>query len=908
MEKQKVVNLNKASEEDLMILNGIGPKKARAIIAVRGEDGKQLTMKNLVESTNIAQTEWAAMFHRGEIDVDFSADDLKIPSNEDELNELRQQLESMRQTFLDEKSRRESAEKQIKVEKDELENLKQHNLQMQDFYCGQVEGLKSLIRDSTSRRSSKRSSRNQSRRETRQSSRRSSKSPPDDSVFKRDLVPGTDGNGKLSYAGLSSTPARGQPNTGKSTLIDQMAPSHYSQLAPPHNGHMAQAVKEELTERDKQIHVVRQHFQQTLSTHDQKPLVSDQMRDVKPKIGSWYTNTRKTQEYQGNVPSIVSQTSTTMSKNTAQTQLPPGQPQFVPTVPPPGYLPGITPLGIPTSVPMPRMPPPGLPEPSILNLPQFSLNTVTNPSASWQVPPANMQPPSSGFLPPHVFPPQTGLVPPPRPQVVPQDHGAYPNAPTIPPAPQRDVMPQLPPAVDLAPIMNTLQDICREQTRQGVELQNLQAPRHTDNNNQPQEGEAEQQYERGRRPYREERGRRDENRGRERNLGRDRNDRNQGRDHGRDDRDRDRESDNDSASLEGSNTSEDYSSDSELSDEPRRGDARQGRQHTHRRRKKSPPGLKAQLFSGDAKKWRSFISNFKDMAVRYKWSQKERRQNLIGCLRDTAVEFKDNLPPEVKRDYKSLKKALNERYGKIEGARTKFRQLFTWKQADDETIDEFADRTYQQLTEAFPKRDSGSVRKSMGVEYFLHGCKDKAAVFTAMNKTPKTVYEALKYVKDAAANLKALGKTSYQSRQVTFEEDIAVRQIQSPKPRFSEKPKSTDNSVDHADLAKQIGESVAEQLKKVLTSSLMSHARSPSPSKNVKCYTCGGPHYANSCPDKKNKSPTSSPHTRSPSPSGGKCFKCGEPGHFQRNCPQRNSPRESSTERSPSKGRSSLNM
>ncbi len=145
-------------------------------------------------------------------------------------------------------------------------------------------------------------------------------------------------------------------------------------------------------------------------------------------------------------------------------------------------------------------------------------------------------------------------------------------------------------------------------------------------------------------------------------------------------------------------------------------------------------------------------------------------------------------------------------------------------------MDEFANRTYQLIMDTYPDGTSLMVQQ-LSMEHFLGGCRDKAAAYAAMEKFPKDVYKALKSVKSSMCNLKTIGRTTVQARQVCFEEEVTVRQI-NPSVPTTTLPSAPDTN----ELAKQIGESLANQLQKLVCNNVPPQRnRSPSPGGNTGC-------------------------------------------------------------------------
>lgn len=73
--------------------------------------------------------------------------------------------------------------------------------------------------------------------------------------------------------------------------------------------------------------------------------------------------------------------------------------------------------------------------------------------------------------------------------------------------------------------------------------------------------------------------------------------------------------------------------------------------------------------------------------------------------------------------------------------------------------------------EGLPEANDSTVDQ-MAVETFLSGCKDKKSSHLAMEKNPKSIYKALKYVKAAVNNRKALfgSRANYHTRRVSFQD------------------------------------------------------------------------------------------------------------------------------------------
>ncbi len=83
-----------------------------------------------------------------------------------------------------------------------------------------------------------------------------------------------------------------------------------------------------------------------------------------------------------------------------------------------------------------------------------------------------------------------------------------------------------------------------------------------------------------------------------------------------------------------------------------RGRLANGVRHQQWHRRRSPPDPKMQTFQGEPSKWRAFIYQFRGMAKQCHWTQRQRRDKMLECLKEKAIEYVSNLPTSIRCDYK----------------------------------------------------------------------------------------------------------------------------------------------------------------------------------------------------------------------------------------------------------------
>nr|XP_011442825.2 uncharacterized protein LOC105339112 [Crassostrea gigas] len=183
---------------------------------------------------------------------------------------------------------------------------------------------------------------------------------------------------------------------------------------------------------------------------------------------------------------------------------------------------------------------------------------------------------------------------------------------------------------------------------------------------------------------------------------------------------------------------------------------------------KGPSPPKMSTFDGK-NDWKPFFTQFNHISSRYKWSEEQKLDKLIECLRDKALKYFSSRPISDQKSLKKLSVKLDERFGKKDLPHIIRRQLQDVKQGSEETVEEFADKVLEMTTDGYPDTPE-DCRQTVGIDAFLRGCYNKQAALIAMDKNPLTLDMATQYMKTAVTNQKLiLDVRKSETRRVKFE-------------------------------------------------------------------------------------------------------------------------------------------
>ena len=230
------------------------------------------------------------------------------------------------------------------------------------------------------------------------------------------------------------------------------------------------------------------------------------------------------------------------------------------------------------------------------------------------------------------------------------------------------------------------------------------------------------------------------------------------------------------------------------------------------------------------------------------------------CLRKKASEYFSILSAQVRSSFDEIKTKFEAHFEKTDVPSTIKWELLAVEQRKDESLEMFLTRLQKMIISTYPDTAQQELNCAMFIEAFMKGCRDKHSALAAGTKSPKTLEEAFKYVRqeqhmrrviyDKKASAKKVQQLhdGSESSEENVAESIKVRQITQAR-NTDVKPK-----VQFAD--QQSMENKIDQLEKTLSD-----------------LVCG-----------LNRSPI---RTQQPSINQMACYECGERGHFSCDCPGR---------------------
>ena len=254
---------------------------------------------------------------------------------------------------------------------------------------------------------------------------------------------------------------------------------------------------------------------------------------------------------------------------------------------------------------------------------------------------------------------------------------------------------------------------------------------------------------------------------------------------------------------------------------------------------------------------------------------------------------------KIHHDFRTLSTRLETRFDLKEAPANARRELLVVKQQEGESLADFGQRVIFLSIKGHPGAREKTI-ESIAVEHLLKGCRHKDAAKSAMDRNPRRVVQAVKYIKRALVNQKVLSQThqrSYSGRRVSFEEEsspsVRVSRIQTRSPPVrAESPRSlspTPPRVRNTGITPQNLRN--KDVRPAFKQNAQKSNLSSNPSSSVEARLLNLERSLtrlnarlDTTPPRdagNQQSPVQSPKVIGP------CYSCGQSGHFRANCPNK---------------------
>ena len=265
----------------------------------------------------------------------------------------------------------------------------------------------------------------------------------------------------------------------------------------------------------------------------------------------------------------------------------------------------------------------------------------------------------------------------------------------------------------------------------------------------------------------------------------------------------------------------------------------------------------------------------------------ERLAALVGLLDGAALDAFVSLPSATQKDYSKVVDALKAQFGRQVSTLQAHAELTRVRQTASESLENFAARIRELSALAHPdSADGNSALEGFQCNHFICGLRDGKLQEQLSSKNIKTLAEAVRISKEFEKNRNTLLAMRIQNG----DDESRIGTQSSVKVNA---PVVDDKTATEHDARLAAMEGQMHQLHEMVSAIASSEARGTvgKPRRLPRCYRCGEPgHFRRECPQRARLG-------LSPSV---ECFGCGGRGHVRRECPvtaPRGAARNSPTQR-----------
>ncbi|VDI74065.1 Hypothetical predicted protein [Mytilus galloprovincialis] len=161
--------------------------------------------------------------------------------------------------------------------------------------------------------------------------------------------------------------------------------------------------------------------------------------------------------------------------------------------------------------------------------------------------------------------------------------------------------------------------------------------------------------------------------------------------------------------------------------------------HTHSP-KSSNVTMKPQLYEGD-EDLIEYLAQFEILAEINGWNYATKSLYLAGSLKGGARALLNELDKESRKDYNSLVKVLDNRYGSAEKSELFRAKLQTRMRGKEESLPELAQSIKKLTRQAYPSAQS-TITSVLALEHFIDALQDADLRLRLRESNPKSIHEA----------------------------------------------------------------------------------------------------------------------------------------------------------------------
>lgn len=161
--------------------------------------------------------------------------------------------------------------------------------------------------------------------------------------------------------------------------------------------------------------------------------------------------------------------------------------------------------------------------------------------------------------------------------------------------------------------------------------------------------------------------------------------------------------------------------------------------HTHLP-KSSNVTMKPQLYEGD-EDLDEYLAQFEILAEINGWNYATKSLYLAGSLKGGARALLNELDKESRKDYNSLVKVLDNRYGSAEKSELFRAKLQTRMRGKEESLPELAQSIKKLTRQAYPSAQS-TITSVLALEHFIDALQDADLRLRLRESNPKSIHEA----------------------------------------------------------------------------------------------------------------------------------------------------------------------